>query len=503
MAIPDYGTIYVPENADEIRATILEDMRIGFQNAGVTNPVIEPGSDNYIFATALANALMPLYAGVQLSGQNVSELTATGEALDDIREAIGLPEVEASGASGQLIVTVLNGGSATILDGTQFLLPNGILGSVDGTQVVSNGGLITVVTDSTGDITNTAGGTIVRFINPPLNVATEAVVSDDGLTGGIDTEDDEAKRQRILLRRRDLPAGGNVAYLRDTALSSSAAVQQAYVYPALGGPGSIKLVVTKAYKPSNDDYSRELDSVTIVENAVNSEIPVGIKLTVQSVVDENTDIGIMLDLPTPATGQTGWTNTAANLWPQLVSGDNGKVTVTAVTSTTEITVSANTSTTPSVGVSKIMWFCTTKKSFVESTITAYSGSTGAWVLTLSTPLTKEGINVAVGDFISPSCTNANEYVSNLINKFDALAPGENTSNPNINTGSRGARRPVAQDSITNSILANLANEFDEIQDFGYSYRLKSNPTIPANVETAPNVLVLRHLGFYYYNESLI
>lgn len=503
MAITDYGTIYVPSNSEEIRASILEDLFIGLQKAGVSNPAIEEGSDNFIFATAMANALLPLYASLQIAGENTSELTATGDALDDIREAIGLPEVEASGASGKLIVTVLGSSPVTILDGSQLTLPNGLLASVIGTSSVSNNDTINVVVNSVGEVTNTAAGAECRFLNPPNNVATVAVVDIDGLTGGIDTENDDAKRQRILLRRRDLPAGGNIAYLRDTALSSTAAVQNAYVYPALGGPGTVKVVVTKAFNSLYDDYSRELTDLTKVEVALLDALPVGIKLVVQSAVNESTSVGIMLDLPTPATGEVGFKNTAANIWPKLESTDNGRVSIVDVTSTTEIEVNADTATAPTIGVSEIMWFCSSKKKFVTAKVTDYSGSAGAWTLTLDTPLIYEGVEVVVGEFVSPAITLANDYVSTLLESFNTLAPGENTNNPNINTGSRGAKRPVGNPALTNAILSKLAREYDEINNFAYSYRSVSTPTIPTLVSTAPNVLTLNNLGFYYYNEAIL
>lgn len=242
------------------RDQILTDISNGYYEQGLSVPT-SPGSDFYIEATALDNQLNQLANMIGFLAEQANETTATDEALDVLLEAVGLPELLPSGAAGRLVVTVTGGGLASFPDGTEFSLPNGKLGQVDGAQSsISNGGTVAVVMIDTGSDTNADPGTQAKWTAPPTNVQTVAVVDVDGLTGGTDEEEDEHKRERILNARQNTPASANWSHLVQIAESATNTNQKAYVFPALGGPGSVKVVVQKAIVPGSN-YSHEISDI--------------------------------------------------------------------------------------------------------------------------------------------------------------------------------------------------------------------------------------------------
>jgi len=253
MAQLEPGKIYIPAKAGEIRDDMLTDIRLELLRNGVTNPPVQPNTDWYVLATALENLAQLQYYNIRISDEDSSVLTAGEDRLKELRDAYGLPEVQPGPSSGKIKITLPVGASSTVVDGTQFVLPNGLRGKVAGTYpAVSNGSILDVVTIDRGSNTVLAGGQKVRFVNPPLNVAVEATVEAPGLVGGSDVEDQERLRTRILNRLRNVPAGGNWGDVREKTLNALAAVSDAFVYPALGGPGSYKVVPVVDFDRDNN-----------------------------------------------------------------------------------------------------------------------------------------------------------------------------------------------------------------------------------------------------------
>lgn len=85
---------------------------------------------------------------------------------------------------------------------------------------------------------NTAAGISLTFLSPVLGVALTATVDEDGLADGIDGEDDDSYRARILDRIQQPAHGGNahdyVAWAR--AVSG---VSRAWCDPLALGPGTV------------------------------------------------------------------------------------------------------------------------------------------------------------------------------------------------------------------------------------------------------------------------
>lgn len=498
--------IYVPSGAAEIRDDIITDYRLeGRQQPDVDPDELDrsvlPGSDIWILATALGNVALIQYSNLRIQDDNSDVLTSTGKALDDKRKGLGLPEVPASAASGKIVVTVTSG-APTLPDQTELVLPNGRRAVVDGLHAgLVDGDEVAVYTLDKGKDTNLEANRKVQLVSPPMGIATEATVSASApLTGGLDAENDERKRSRILNRMQNVPAGGNWGHKIEVSLNSLATLQYAFVYPALGGPGSEKVVLMRALDPDAGVLTRELSTsaAAIVRQTIHAEFGSPFEIVVQSVVDETTNVAIKVTIPDSASAGgngLGWVDAAP--WPSL-NGDT-YVAVTVSTSPTVITVGGLTATAPVDGQTHIAWWSPLDQKFYTALVISHGGAAGAWALTLDTGLVdSSGAKPTVGDYISPVAASTKDYGVSWLAALNDLGPGENTADGNRLP--RSLRHPFIEEqypcALTAKQLTFLMSRHPEISDISWSYRSKSTPTVPAAVTTAPNVLLGNYFGIY-------
>jgi len=503
MASYEVGKIWMPSGAPELRDEILRDIENQAKDLGIATPPTQPGTDWHILATALANVGIVQFTNIRIAERQSDVLTATGDKLDQIREAEGLPVVEASPSSGKIYVGVTGGSATTLVDGTQFLLPNGKRGKVAGTHsVVVNGSAVNVITIDTGADTELDAGEIVKFTNPPLNVQVEAEVSiESPLRGGRDAETDERKRARILNRRRNVPQGGNAGHLIELALNALASAQYAFVYPALGGPSSVKVVVIRDIDPDRNSFTRALPTaaLAIVRGAIHDAMPDGNEVVVGTCVDVSVDCSLEVTIPDAASqggNGTGWVD--ATPWPPLDGGDT-KVTVTALGATYDIKVDAATTTSPIAGQTHVSWWSPTERRFYTRLVTGVGGGTGVWELTLDAPFVDgQNVAVAIGDYISPAAVNIDAYGETWRTQMRSLGPGENTSD--ANRLPRALRHPFIADEWPSDLsitqLLNMKLAHPEITDIDWSYRSSTAPAVPGTVDLDPRILMPRHFGIY-------
>lgn len=497
--------LQVPD-IDTMRDDMLADLELGAIDAGVDEPPIEPGSDWYGLATAEANLHAITAQNMRLADNDVTPLTARDEKLEQWRQSVGTTEVVPSGSRGRIVVETT--GTASILEGEQLTHANGNRYRIRETYTnVQNNDEIEAEAVDTGEETNLDPGEVLTFIGTITNVRKQATVSKtEPLQYGLSKEIDERKRSRILNDLQTQPGGGNWGHLRKLALEASPAVQGAYVYPALGGPSSTKVVITQAFNPKIRDFTRS-PSDTLVEivrtaiqvgSAVEKGSPDQCEVVVQGVADESLSMSLQVEIPDSVLSGgdgSGWLDSTP--WPDL-DGDT-YVSVSSVTDSKNITVNALTSTAPVAGQTRIVWWCPTDQEFVQRLVISQSGSSGAWVLGLDQPLAaSDGTIVASGDYISPAAANSVAYGKTWRGILETIGVGENTSDSNRTP--RASRHPYTdtQDSPTlnASQTRKLQNNHAEIQDIAYSYRSATTPSVPSYVSTAPNVLVLDNFGIY-------
>lgn len=487
----------------ELETQFQRDYRLGVIDAGIASDIaVGPGSDAAILGTAVSNLTLVAVVKVQQAAKNLSVFDATGQALDDIRAQDGLPEVAASGATGKIRIRV--DGSTTVSDGAQFIYPNGVRGVVVGTYLnPSDFAEINVQASETGTRTNLAGGQKVRFVSPPVNVRSEATVSvTDPLSGGTDLESDERKRQRILNARQNRPAGGNWAQLRQIVLDNVPGIQDCYIYPALGGPSSVKVVPVRDFDFDTNDFSRACSSVLLqrARTILQAKNPSENNIIVQASNDETLDAAFQVTIPDSALvggNGLGWLDPIP--WPALEVADGGSVAVTSYTSATRtLVVDAATATAPVAGQTTIAWWSPNDFKFYQALVVSQSGATTAWSLVLDRPLVdSQGNNPAAGQLISPAAKNLDKYGAEWIKLCRSLGTGENTAD----TGRlpRALRHPYISDEdpsdITSIMSAKIAFTYPEITSISASLSA-STPTVPADVDDPPGILVPRHVAFY-------
>lgn len=491
-----------PKNVAEIRDDILTDIVLEAAKAGIAES-IDPSSDNYVFATGHASALMLCHSRIDSAKDACTPLNATGEDLVNWQRSLGVPDSARSRASGKIRLTIT--GSASVVDGQPGTIKSQRFTVVGNYAGLSNGDEVSVIMDVAGSKGNAKAGTPATLINPPLNVSRDAVVSSfEPITGGFDDETEERLRTRILNKTGTNPGGGNWGQLRQDALDSAPAVQDCFVYPCLAGPSTAKVVPVRRFDRELYSFTRVYPTAALdaLRNVIHADLSTGHTVTVVSAVDEATDVALTLTLPdsTIAGGNGhGWLDLEP--WPQLTGGET-KCTVTSVSSAGVVTVNAATTTSPVANQTRVSWWSPFEMAFITRVVTAVSGSSGAWVLTLDAPFVDAtGQIPASGHYISPAAQNIASYGVTWLELMEGMGPGENTSDINLIANGRALRHPFvasggARMSLTGNQLKALEKKHPEIEESAYSYRSKSSPTTPAAVSDAPNILVPRHFAIY-------
>ena len=516
MALPQVGQPFVPSTQEQVRDMLLADYRLEMLKTTGQDPAVVPGTEPWIWATAHAAIAMLQFSNVELSRDAITPINATGQDLEDWRIALGLPEVQPSPSTGKIRVSI-QVGTGTLSDGQQFQLPNGLRGKVVGNWIgIADGSEVDAVTIDTGSQTEFDGGTPVILVSPPSVFDTTALVSNNSpLRGGRDKEDDRRKLTRILNALANKPGGGNWAQFRELALEASAAVQDCYVFPALGGPASVKVVPVRDFDEKRSEFTRALDpaALSIIRTAIYNQMPDGIEIVVEAATDTHINAALKVKLPasTLAGGSgNGWVDQPitpdTKPWPQL-TGLEAVVLAIIVSSPTQITVSAVTSTSPVAGQTHIMWWSPVDRKFRQFLITAVDPSSvaGNWLLTVDRPMVSDdGTVVASGDYISPAAVNADAYGQSWIDATRVLGTGENTSD--TNRLPRGARHPYVSDEDPSDVTFLTLKAFQaahpEISDLEWSWRVNDSgvaitgPAVPATVADPPNILVPKHFAIY-------
>lgn len=497
---------YTPQTRDEIRQQLLDDQEYLMLDAGVTDPPVGVGSDAYVRSDAIAGALLIGYANLDVARAQSVYWSATGTRLQEHRAALGVPEQSAIAARGRLKVSV-SGDPVNLTTANQFTLANGFVGHVASAVVgVVDGQEVAVEMLTLGAGGNATGGSTVTWTSPPLGMGATATVSAIvPLTGGADAATDSQVQGAIRERIQGRPGSGNEAQLRELAKGAGVVVQECYVYPALGGPATCKVVPVKAIDPSVADWSRAHDSDALdrIRSAVQAGTralpggtPIGFEVVVQPPIDSPTNVALLATLqPAASAGGdgTGWANSTP--WPPAHT-TNVRVTVSSVGGETQITVVADTATAPLDKSTQIGWWSPHDQAFHVFRVESHSGSSGAWVLTVDRSMTDSlGNPPSVGDYISPASVGMMAYGDSVRAAVGDLAPGENKAGD-----VRAQRIPGALEgasaSLDDALLFRVKVENPEIVTLGYGYRSQTTPTVPGDVETAPYVLTLSNLGIY-------
>ena len=496
---------FVTKDALSIRDDVLRTIKNGLIKQGVASPNVGPNSDWFIIATALGNELAVVQANAIVKADQQMPDTAIDADLARIATLLDLEKQPAAGSIGS--VTIVASATSPIVTGSQLTDDAGLRYEVTVGGNYATGASVPIRAIDAGFDTNHSAGDTLRWVSAPPFCEDNTTVAVGGLVNGIDAEDDEVLRSRVLAVFQNPPGAGNWEHVAEIAEESSPSVQKSFVYPAVQGPSTCHVAVTA--KPTSTNKSRVVATATMngtVEPFIKGKLPTHAHYVVTTVSDVNTDVAIGLSLPEAPTANPpgpggGWTN--GTPWPSVDGVDYFRVTVTAVTGATQFTVDARTA--PTVNVSRVAWLSPTDWKLRRALVTASSGSAGAYLITIDAAFT----DIAVGAYIWPECQNAQTYVDALLEAFALMGPGEKSSNASALV--RGFRHPPPSSgwpfALGPAMLRALSDAGDEVLDTTFLHRTDGTttktgsgglltPQVPGAVTEASNQLVPRHCAFY-------
>lgn len=484
--------------AEQHRDNILRVLRAGLIQRGVADPNVTPGSDEYIRAQAFGDQLEIAMANAQVKADAMMPDTSVSDDLARILAVYGMAFRGAAGATGN--ITLSSTANTAVIVGTQLIDGAGLRFAVTIGGTYANGDTIPVAGVDTGKATNHAAGDTLRWIAAPAFAAPTALVATGGLTGGVDTEDDETARARLYARLRTPPGAGNWEHLAELAESASTLVQKAFLYPAVNGPSNYGLaVVGYATSTSKSRVVAALTVTNTIKPFIDGLVAEYVDSIVTSVTDTNFDLSVQLTLPasqkaSPAGPGGGWTD--GTTWPRPnTSLGFASCDVTAVTSATVFRVRSENS--PTAGVTQIAWLSTVTWTVYTATVVASTTiSTYIFEVTIDKPFT----GAVVGDFISPNAVRIEAYYNAVLGQFARMGPGDKVATSNASYY-RAFRHPTPTQSwpskVDASMLRALTDAGAEVADASFLSRTSTAaPTVPVSVSNPPAIYIPRYIGIY-------
>lgn len=504
---------FTVKSAAEHREDMLRTQRAMYTRRGITDPNVGPESDAYVVVTSLANELAVLGANAVIKADEFMPDTAEDDddagtdGLSRWATILGLAKRPAVGSVGHIIfdATAPSGVAAESELTDEYSQRYKV--TVGGTY--TNGEAIPVEAITAGRGTNLPAGSTLKWAGTaPAYSKPTAIVSDGGLVNGADAETNEELRVRVLEYFQNPPSTGNWSHCAIIAEASTARVQKAFIYPAIGGGATVHAAVTAS--PTATNKSRVVAPAVmtgIVIGYFQGQLPEHVYSVMTSVVDVPADVAIALAIPdaptaTPPGSSGGWLDGIP--WPSVDAATQFRCVVTSVTSSTRFVCDAQTF--PSAGVTRICWLSPlTWELHTAKVIALDAGSTaGAVDVTIDTAFP----NLMAGAYIWPACTNAEAYVDAALHSFALMGPGEKSSSSGVLA--RGFRHPRSSASypyVLGSHMTNALTKIDEVDNASFLYRADGtttltgaggsvSPQVPASLADAPNIFIPHHLGFY-------
>lgn len=305
------------------------------------NADLRPGTQPDIDATCLADQLAVLSANARQIGHSIPLAEVTGQRLDQRLDERGLPpRFPEVGASGYVTIVASTTGT-TIYSGDELTEPNtGSRAQCIATGLYQDGDFVPVACITSGPGTNFAAGTVFTWSAPRPGCNPNCTVTEQtdgtGLSGGRLAESDDEVRQRISDDMANPASAGNDAQYQREAENSrghGVAVQKAFTYPAVVGPGTIGVGFTLRVTAPGASRIPNLAQITQVRDYVRGKFPADDGYLDLALISQPVDI--VLDIRWGA-GAGDWVD--ANPWPPRYNTGNGAVVVSAVTSASAFTL---------------------------------------------------------------------------------------------------------------------------------------------------------------------
>lgn len=389
---------------------------------------VGPGTQPALDGANVADTLVPVYADAQVVGEATNVRGTYLKRLDALAESEGLQRLPARGAVG-FVALAASAGGATVLAGAPLRDPlTGLRFQATVTGVYANGAAVPVTGIDTGPGTNLAAGTALQWLAPPVGAGPTALVVEQsdgsGLSGGADVESDVELQDRIVAKRANPPSAGNdAAYQAAVRALPNVAVQAAFTYPAIRGPGTTGVAFT--LRPAMPGGSRlpNAAELAIAQAALEASFPADDGILVCTLAAQAVKPVLQVSWSRSA---PGWTDAAP--WPAYVAAnkvhvDNGgALNATALRATTSTTTTA-----PQVGQTIGLFDAATlawKRKRIATVTPIVAGK--SWDLTFDTSnsASDTAFVPANGALISPWSDSLATLVAPIAAHFDTLGPGE-------------------------------------------------------------------------------
>lgn len=497
------------QTENEIRSQILTTLQADYAQNGINVSII-PGSDYYRLATAIARWGTTIEANAVVAVDNfMPDSTQDFAVLARWMAFFGLAPRSASGAFG--VVTITCSAPSPVNVGQQLTDSLQQVYQVTQAGTYATGTTIQVQALSLGSQTDHINGDVLTWVVAPPYASSTVTVgtlgANDGLVDGANAEDIETARARLLQHMATPSGGGNWAMVSALAAASSGAVCASGIYPGYNGP-STESVACWAYTSNlaaSNAKSRMLPSALMtgtISPYITGNLAEFVECAVTSVQDYPVDVSVAITIPyspsaSPPGVGGGWVD--ATPWPSnTTAATNFYVSVSAVTSTTQITCNAPNA--PIDGVSTVGYLDPSTWTLFQAIVTSHGGSTGAYTLVLSSPL----VNVTVGAYLFPMAVNTQLYINAALGAFASLGPGEKTAAAGLLP--RASRKPLPNYqfpyALNDLFLKAITNSSSEVAGtlFNYttipSWPTINTPPVPAANTSPPNIFVPRNFGMY-------
>jgi uncharacterized phage protein gp47/JayE len=190
-----------------------------------------------ILARAFAGAVHGLYGHQEWIAKQILPDTCDVDVLARHAVIWKVPRKAANAASGPVVLTGEDGSTAPA--GTLLTRADGSEYSTDADATIDAGTATVSVTASTaGTAADAVANTALKFVAPVAGISSTATVDAAGIGGGVDVEDAESWRARLIARIQEPPKGGTSPDYERWALEVPG-VTRVWVYPKELGLGTV------------------------------------------------------------------------------------------------------------------------------------------------------------------------------------------------------------------------------------------------------------------------
>jgi len=221
----------------EIVERIKTDMESGL---GLTGASLRR-SNVSVLAKAYGGAVHLLHGHLEWISKQIIIDTADADYLERHAQIWGVTRRAADYAQGSVIFAGSDG--SVIPSGTVLRRSDEVEYTTDEDGTISSGtATVPVTAVLAGASGNSDSGVSLSLLAPIAGISGSATVGLDGLTNGIESEDDEALRERLIARIQQPPQGGAASDYEQWATSISG-VDRAFVFPLYFGPGTVAIFI--------------------------------------------------------------------------------------------------------------------------------------------------------------------------------------------------------------------------------------------------------------------